>query len=375
MDELSLQHCTVGYIARQSEMPRWGQLGCNGLIVIDAAQQIVCPATTAFMQLRGLAFRHVEALLDALLEGEEKGEEGGVGGVARRAVMPKACPGEMVRLDTENPAMRGRVGVVMDTPGPMGVPLDERRSTVCLLGEGKGGRGGRGGQGGDAPPRQVRVLPEKLTVIGTQVRPLTQEDAARVEWARRALEGRGGGSGGSGSGSGSGGGSRALTGESKGGGCCGGGGGGGGGGCGSCACGDQSPSSSPSPSSSAVGKIRSVKVEEMDREHEECALALEGLARDRNAASLEVVLDVYRRHFNHEEVLLDTTIYAAAAARSSSSSSIGSGSGSGGNALGGFSVEGSMRKSHYGDHARLVKELEGELGVLRGKAAACGGGG
>ena len=121
-----------------------------------------------------------------------------------------------------------------------------------------------------------------------------------------------------------------------------------------------------------------MKVEEMDREHEECALALEGLARDRNAASLEVVLDVYRRHFNHEEVLLDTTIYAAAAARSSSSSSssssIGSGSGSGGNALGGFSVEGSMRKSHYGDHARLVKELEGELGVLRGKAA-CGGGG
>ena len=154
VDELSLQHCTVGYIARQSEMPRWGQLGCNGLIVIDAAQQIVCPATTAFMQLRGLAFRHVEALLDALLEGEEKGEEGRVGGVARRAVMPKACPGEMVRLDTENPAMRGRVGVVMDTPGPMGVPLDERRSTVCLLGEGKGGRGGGGGQGGEGASRE-----------------------------------------------------------------------------------------------------------------------------------------------------------------------------------------------------------------------------
>jgi len=67
ISELELQHCMVGYAKSQADMPKWGQLGCSGFIILDAQRHVVCPATAAFLKMRGLAFAHVEALLDALL--------------------------------------------------------------------------------------------------------------------------------------------------------------------------------------------------------------------------------------------------------------------------------------------------------------------
>mmetsp|Transcript_58274 Transcript_58274/g.133732 ORF Transcript_58274/g.133732 Transcript_58274/m.133732 type:complete len:164 (-) Transcript_58274:986-1477(-) len=78
---LQLRHCTVGYAGKQ---PRWGQLGCNGFIVLDENLRVVCSATSAFMEVRELAFAHVEALVDALTAGEKP---------------PRVCPGQMVQLD------------------------------------------------------------------------------------------------------------------------------------------------------------------------------------------------------------------------------------------------------------------------------------
>lgn len=54
-------------IAQQDNMPRWGQLGCNGFIVLDSKQQVVSPQTAAFLEVRSRAFRDVEQHLDKVL--------------------------------------------------------------------------------------------------------------------------------------------------------------------------------------------------------------------------------------------------------------------------------------------------------------------
>ena len=65
-NELKLRHCHNTWVD-QSAMPTWGQLGCNGLIVLDGTHTVVCPASPAFLEVREAAFRHVETLLDALV--------------------------------------------------------------------------------------------------------------------------------------------------------------------------------------------------------------------------------------------------------------------------------------------------------------------
>lgn len=64
---MGLKHAVNAYIADEASMPRWGQLGCNGLIVLDAQLQIVNPCTAAYLQLQGAAFSDLERTLDAEL--------------------------------------------------------------------------------------------------------------------------------------------------------------------------------------------------------------------------------------------------------------------------------------------------------------------
>lgn len=64
--QLKLRHCHNTWVD-QDEMPTWGQLGCNGLIVLDGAHSVVCRASPAYLEVRDAAFRHVETLLDALI--------------------------------------------------------------------------------------------------------------------------------------------------------------------------------------------------------------------------------------------------------------------------------------------------------------------
>ena len=55
--DLKLKHTSVTYCA-ESDMPSWGQLGCGGFIVLDGAGKVAHAKTSAFMQVRDLAFRH-----------------------------------------------------------------------------------------------------------------------------------------------------------------------------------------------------------------------------------------------------------------------------------------------------------------------------
>jgi len=61
-----LQHCHNTWVD-QDDMPTWGQLGCNGFIILDSSHSVVCKASRAYLEVREEAFRHVETLLSALI--------------------------------------------------------------------------------------------------------------------------------------------------------------------------------------------------------------------------------------------------------------------------------------------------------------------
>jgi len=68
---MRLQHCHNTWVD-QDAMPTWGQLGCNGFIILDGSHNVVCRASRAFLQVKDAAFRHVETLLSALFEVQQK---------------------------------------------------------------------------------------------------------------------------------------------------------------------------------------------------------------------------------------------------------------------------------------------------------------
>lgn len=79
--ELKLQHCVNAFIDNPRDMPEYGQLGCGGFIVMDGTHNVVSTCTSPFMQVRSLAFSHVETLLDA---------------IEAKRTPPEVCPGEFV---------------------------------------------------------------------------------------------------------------------------------------------------------------------------------------------------------------------------------------------------------------------------------------
>eukprot|EP01063_Lacrimia_lanifica_P027832 TRINITY_DN3963_c0_g1_i1.p3 TRINITY_DN3963_c0_g1~~TRINITY_DN3963_c0_g1_i1.p3 ORF type:complete len:273 (+),score=77.09 TRINITY_DN3963_c0_g1_i1:217-1035(+) len=62
-EQLSLEHCYNTWV---DQGPAWGQLGCSGLIVIDGADNVVCRASPAYLEVKEDAFRYVETLLSAM---------------------------------------------------------------------------------------------------------------------------------------------------------------------------------------------------------------------------------------------------------------------------------------------------------------------
>jgi len=96
--EMKLAKC-VNAVCADGDMPSWGQLGCNGFIVLDKEHTVVASATAPFQQVRSLAFKHVEALVDALAEG---------------APVPAFCPGQFIRLHGLSTAsLNGELGVCL----------------------------------------------------------------------------------------------------------------------------------------------------------------------------------------------------------------------------------------------------------------------
>jgi len=80
----------------------------------------------------------------------------------------------------------------------------------------------------------------------------------------------------------------------------------------------------------------------MDEEHEECVAAFNSLLSTQRRSALQELHAVLKDHFAHEEQLLDKHLYA-------------------GKQHGGFSAEASARKSHFGDHHRMLHQIEEQL--------------
>ena len=102
-NRLNLTDCTVGFVSRQSDGPFWGQLGCNGFIILDGSdeQRVVSKATSPFNMVRTLGFKHVESLLNALLADQP---------------LPLVCPGQFVRLHslTKAPQLNDQIALCFD---------------------------------------------------------------------------------------------------------------------------------------------------------------------------------------------------------------------------------------------------------------------
>uniref|UniRef100_A0A7S3B3X7 Hemerythrin-like domain-containing protein n=1 Tax=Haptolina ericina TaxID=156174 RepID=A0A7S3B3X7_9EUKA len=64
--QLKLKHCHNTWVD-QDDMPTWGQLGCNGFIVLDGSHSVISRATPAYLEVREAAFRHVDGLIAALI--------------------------------------------------------------------------------------------------------------------------------------------------------------------------------------------------------------------------------------------------------------------------------------------------------------------
>ena len=101
-----------------------------------------------------------------------------------------------------------------------------------------------------------------------------------------------------------------------------------------------------------VKAVASVKVDVLDDEHRMCESSLEELdslvAGGRNdqaqiETALRAVLSAYEKHFEHEESMLDTHLYAEVVAS---------------NGGGGFSADKGARTSHFADHKTMINNVK-----------------
>ena len=327
----------VGYAKSQADMPKWGQLGCSGFIILDAQRRVVCPATAAFLKMRGLAFAHVEALLDALLAAKlskvlytvtfdsEYSRALTFENLCQGEAVPAVCPAQCVVLDkVEDPKKRGMRGVALDATDP-----SSGKCNVFLLSGSGGGSMVRvsaaklrvlPGDAIDISPRQLQAIEQARAVVLVARQKELREPPATAPCDESAEHRK-----------------RNAEGESKG------------------AAVDTPPlrqgvdgdegyeGVDGYQAAEALGPVRvaSVLNDELDRQHEECAAALEELARTRSGSALDVALRVIRRHFETEELLLDRHLYGTV-------------TGAGGGASETFSIQESMRKSHFADHKRII---------------------
>ena len=64
--QLRLKTCINTWVDEE-DMPSWGQLGCNGFIVLDGARSVVCRQSPAYLEVREQAFKYVDTLLSSLV--------------------------------------------------------------------------------------------------------------------------------------------------------------------------------------------------------------------------------------------------------------------------------------------------------------------
>lgn len=95
-----------------------------------------------------------------------------------------------------------------------------------------------------------------------------------------------------------------------------------------------------------LSAIQSVKNDELDAEHEECEAALNTLAQSRAPAALAAVHQIFVRHFQHEEDMLNDHLYSVEEARLRKE--------------GGTSLLLDSKRSHYRDHEKMIQKVADE---------------
>lgn len=302
--QMKLTHCVNGFVANKADMPTYGQLGCQGFIILDKEHRVVSDATSAFMQVRNLAFEHVEALLEA---------------VCKELPIPDLCPGEYAEI--------------VDAPNSLAKLNGSRGICVKINGD-KVDFGFM-----DGPYRGNMVSVPRNSVRRCDDTSGDEESGQGCSNGS-CVEGKCGpgscqpGTCGPGS---------CSDGSCKPGSC----------GPGSCKPGNCEPNAcqpggcaEPNCSTQKVDvniieeclNVASVKVESMDSEHEECATALRRLANELSSSALEAVLKSLTDHFAHEEALFEEFDFGAHE-----------------------NEKLSARRSHILDHQRLLVKVQKEL--------------
>lgn len=92
--------------------------------------------------------------------------------------------------------------------------------------------------------------------------------------------------------------------------------------------------------------IETVKNDELDAEHEQCAAALNTLSETLQAPALEAVYRIFVQHFQHEEDMLNNHVYATEEARLKRE--------------GGASLLLDSKRSHYRDHEKMIEKVKQE---------------
>jgi len=103
-----------------------------------------------------------------------------------------------------------------------------------------------------------------------------------------------------------------------------------------------------------LNPIKSVFVNELDDQHQQCANELQKLLKYRNKSSLDNVFKIFKKHFKFEETLLDTFLYPNAVKKPNEGDC-------------NFNVDVNIRTSHYSDHARQLQMIRNQLKNLDGK--------
>lgn len=303
--ESKLTHCVNGFIDNNGDMPNYGQLGCKGFIVLDADHRVVSNSTPAFMEVKGIAFAHVEALLDS---------------VCTKLPLPSIIPGDHMTLERPPPSQP-------DLKGAMGICVKAK------VAEGKVHFGFLAG------PLRGRIV--ELPVTAVAKADLASQGGCGCDSGScgqgQCGEGQCGCGEGAAKGSPSGCDGQGQCGCGEGGGKCSPSGCDGQGGC------DGSGAIEEDIVDSALN-LPSVKVPSMDSEHAECAAALRSLVIERTHTALQEVLTCLKEHFEHEEALFVEHDFGAHANENLSA-----------------------RKSHMEDHRRILGLIQNQLQASQGK--------
>jgi len=251
--QMRLTHCVNGFIDNQDDLPSYGQLGCQGFIILDAKHKVISTGTSPFMEVKDLAFKHVETLIDA---------------ICKCGPLPAVCPGEFVKFVN---IPEGKAELAGE-PG------------VCL-------RLGEGNQVAVVQALRGQWRGKAIQVPIMAIRKLHDVDSKDEQGSCAQ--------GGCGTSSCNSSGGCSKTGASNS--CA----------TGDCAIGPCSESNCNSGVTLSEGQVDSfldlvsVNVPSMDAEHEECASALRELAKARTNKALVDVLHHLSEHFAHEESLFD----------------------------------------------------------------------